>query len=59
MPKSNLKIILHVKSDGEVLKLPLILYSADGFVAMNSMEQFWNLRHFIYCRDNLLFFFAL
>ncbi|MDG2432446.1 7TM diverse intracellular signaling domain-containing protein [Flavobacterium sp.] len=39
-PKANLKLVLHVKSDGEVLKLPLVLYSADGFVEMNSMEQF-------------------
>lgn len=39
-PNANLKLFLHVKSDGEVLKLPLVLYSADGFVEMNSMEQF-------------------
>ncbi|MBC5841056.1 response regulator [Flavobacterium sp. F-380] len=39
-PNANLNLFLHVKSDGEVLKLPLTLYSADGFVEMNSMEQF-------------------
>jgi signal transduction histidine kinase/CheY-like chemotaxis protein len=39
-PKANLKLVLHVKSDGEVLKLPLVLYSADGFVELNTMEQF-------------------
>ena len=39
-PRTNLKLILHVKSDGEVLKLPIVLYSADGFVEMNTTEQF-------------------
>ena len=39
-PKANLKLFIHVKSDGEVLKMPITLYSADGFVEMNSMEQF-------------------
>lgn len=37
---SKLSLFIHVKSDGEVVKLPLILYSADGFVGTNSIEQF-------------------
>lgn len=39
-PKANLKFIMHVKSDGEVLKLPLNLYSPEGFLAVSSKEQF-------------------
>jgi signal transduction histidine kinase/CheY-like chemotaxis protein len=39
-PKANLKLVLYVKSDGEVLKLPIMLYSADGFLELNTMEQF-------------------
>lgn len=39
-PKANLKLIAHIKSDGEVLKSPIVLYSAEGFIAVNSSEQF-------------------
>ncbi|OYX84623.1 MAG: hybrid sensor histidine kinase/response regulator [Flavobacteriales bacterium 32-34-25] len=39
-PKANLKLVMHIKSDGEVVKLPLILYSPEGFVNVNSTEQF-------------------
>lgn len=39
-PKTNLKLVMHIKSDGEVVKLPLILYSPEGFVYANSTEQF-------------------
>jgi len=39
-PKANLKLIMHIKSDGEVLKLPLNLYSPEGFLVLNSTEQF-------------------
>ena len=38
-PNSQLKLVLHVKSDGEVLKLPLILYSTEAFLNVNSTEQ--------------------
>ena len=40
-PNANLKLILHVKSDGEVLKLPIMLFSADGFIDINTKEQFF------------------
>jgi hypothetical protein len=30
---------LHLKSDGEVLKIPVILHSADNFIEMVSFEQ--------------------
>ncbi|WP_016990959.1 hybrid sensor histidine kinase/response regulator [Flavobacterium sp. ACAM 123] len=38
-PKASLKLFLHLKSDGEVLKIPVILYSADNFIQMVSFEQ--------------------
>lgn len=39
-PKANLKLVMHIKSDGEVLKLPLVLYSPETFLNINSTEQF-------------------
>jgi signal transduction histidine kinase/CheY-like chemotaxis protein len=38
-PKSSLKLFLHLKSDGEVVKIPLKLYSADSFIKQISKEQ--------------------
>ncbi|WP_281336335.1 hybrid sensor histidine kinase/response regulator [Flavobacterium eburneipallidum] len=38
-PKSKLKLFLHLKSDGEVVKIPLKLYSADSFIKQSSKEQ--------------------
>jgi signal transduction histidine kinase/CheY-like chemotaxis protein len=38
-PQTNLKLFLHLKSDGEVLKVPVVLYSTDNFVQMVSFEQ--------------------
>lgn len=61
--KANLKLFLHVRSDGEVLKLPLVLYSADGFIDMNSIEQFlFGIFYGILCIVAIIylfFFFAL
>lgn len=37
--KANLKLFLHLKSDGEVLKIPLILHTADNFIKKDSFEQ--------------------
>jgi two-component system, sensor histidine kinase LadS len=39
-PKANLKLVAHIKSDGEVVKLPIVLYSTEGFITINSSEQF-------------------
>ena len=39
-PKANLKLVFHLKSDGEVVKLPLILYTPESFIKDNSAEQF-------------------
>lgn len=38
-PKSNLKLFLHLKSDGEVIKMPIKLYSSESFIRMLSKEQ--------------------
>ncbi|MFV5698040.1 7TM diverse intracellular signaling domain-containing protein [Flavobacterium sp. ZT3R17] len=38
-PKSNLKLFLHLKSDGEVIKMPIKLYSSESFIKMVSKEQ--------------------
>ncbi|MEO8253452.1 MAG: 7TM diverse intracellular signaling domain-containing protein [Flavobacterium sp.] len=39
-PKANLKLVMHLKSDGEVVKLPLILYTPESFIKDNLAEQF-------------------
>ncbi|MCG9791048.1 hybrid sensor histidine kinase/response regulator [Flavobacterium algicola] len=39
-PKANLELYLHLKSDGEVIKMPLILTSADRFNDDTAFEQF-------------------
>ncbi|WP_418263369.1 7TM diverse intracellular signaling domain-containing protein [Flavobacterium faecale] len=39
-PNSNQDLFLHLKSDGEVLKMPLLLSSADSFNDSISFEQF-------------------
>ncbi|WP_121364981.1 hybrid sensor histidine kinase/response regulator [Flavobacterium limicola] len=38
-PKSNLQLFLHLKSDGEVIKMPLKLYSSESFIKSVSQEQ--------------------
>lgn len=37
--KANLKLFLHLKSDGEVLKIPIILHTADSFIKKVTFEQ--------------------
>ncbi|MBP2284554.1 signal transduction histidine kinase/ActR/RegA family two-component response regulator [Flavobacterium sp. CG_23.5] len=39
-PKSNVNLFLHLKSDGEVIKMPLMLYSSENFIKVMSREQF-------------------
>lgn len=39
-PQSNLKLFLHLQSDGEVIKIPLKLYSSENFIKQISKEQF-------------------
>ena len=39
-PHTKLKLFLHLKSDGEVIKIPMILYSATGFIDEVSFEQY-------------------
>lgn len=38
-PKSSLKLFLHLKSDGEVVKIPVKLYSSEKFIKQISKEQ--------------------
>lgn len=38
-PKSSLQLFLHLKSDGEVIKMPLKLYSSESFIKSVSQEQ--------------------
>ena len=38
-PKAKLKLFLHLRSDGENLRLPVNLYSAESLIATDSFEQ--------------------
>ena len=38
-PYDNLKLYLHLKSDGEVIKMPMMLRNSESFIKMASMEQ--------------------
>ncbi len=38
-PNAQLVLFLHLKSDGEVIKMPVVLYNADRFIEMISIEQ--------------------
>jgi len=38
-PKANLKLFMHLKSDGAVVKFPVVLYSPDFFIKKTSKEQ--------------------
>jgi hypothetical protein len=56
---NRLKIILHLKSDGEVLKIPVILHSADNFIEMVSFEQLIFGVFFVFWQLALIYFFFL
>lgn len=38
-PRSNLRLFLHLKSDGKVIKMPITLRTAESFIKMASFEQ--------------------
>lgn len=38
-PQSSQQLYLHLKSDGEVIKIPVILYSSESFIKMVSNEN--------------------
>ncbi|MDI6049954.1 7TM diverse intracellular signaling domain-containing protein [Flavobacterium sp. XS2P24] len=38
-PRSSLKLFLHLKSDGEVIKMPIMLHSSESFIKTISNEQ--------------------
>jgi signal transduction histidine kinase/CheY-like chemotaxis protein len=39
-PQSKLKLFFHLKSDGEVIKMPVMLYNSESYIKTASMEQF-------------------
>ena len=39
-PRSSYKMFLHLKSDGEVLKIPMLLHTSESFIKMIAKEQF-------------------
>lgn len=58
--KTNLKLFLHLKSDGEVLKIPVILHSADHFIKMVSFEELiFGVFYGILVIVALIYFFSL
>jgi signal transduction histidine kinase/ActR/RegA family two-component response regulator len=57
-PKSNLKLFLHLKSDGEVIKIPVMLYSSESFITMISNEQlFFGIFYGILLIAAIIYFF--
>ncbi|RDI50440.1 hybrid sensor histidine kinase/response regulator [Flavobacterium glaciei] len=38
-PKAQFDLYLHLKSDGEVLKIPMLIYSTDSYISMISKEN--------------------
>jgi signal transduction histidine kinase/ActR/RegA family two-component response regulator len=62
-PQSNLKLFLHLKSDGEVIKIPVKLHSSENFINQTSKEQlifgvFYGILSIV-CIIYFFFFFAL
>ena len=57
-PKSNLQLLIHLKSDGEALKIPMLLYSSERFIQMISDEQlFFGIFYGILLIATIIYFF--
>ncbi|NDP28889.1 MAG: response regulator [Flavobacterium sp.] len=57
-PQSSLKLFLHLQSDGEVIKIPLKLYSSENFIKQISKEQFiFGLFYGILAIISIIYFF--
>ena len=57
-PKSNLQLFMHLKSDGEVIKIPMLLYSSERFIQMISNEQlFFGIFYGILSITAIIYFF--
>lgn len=57
-PQSNLQLFLHLKSDGEVIKIPVMLYSSERFIQMVSNEQlFFGIFYGILLIAAIIYFF--
>ena len=57
-PQSHIKLFLHLKSDGEVIKIPVMLYSSENFIKMISNEQlFFGIFYGILLIAAIIYFF--
>ncbi|MFV8465130.1 7TM diverse intracellular signaling domain-containing protein [Flavobacterium sp. LB1P62] len=57
-PKSSLILFLHLKSDGEVIKMPIKLYSSESFIKTVSEEQlFFGIFYGILTIVSIIYFF--
>ncbi|MFV8340786.1 7TM diverse intracellular signaling domain-containing protein [Flavobacterium sp. XS2P39] len=57
-PQSTLQLFLHLKSDGEVIKIPVMLYSSESFIQMVSNEQlFFGIFYGILLIAAIIYFF--
>ena len=57
-PKSYLQLFMHLKSDGEVIKIPMMLYSSERFIQMISNEQlFFGIFYGILSITAIIYFF--
>lgn len=57
-PKSSLILFLHLKSDGEVIKMPIKLYSSENFIKTVSEEQlFFGIFYGILTIVSIIYFF--
>ena len=57
-PKSSLQLYMHLKSDGEVIKIPMMLYSSERFIQMISNEQlFFGIFYGILSIAAIIYFF--
>ncbi|MFV8367992.1 7TM diverse intracellular signaling domain-containing protein [Flavobacterium sp. LB2R40] len=57
-PKSSQQLYLHLKSDGEVIKMPVMLYSSESFIKMISNEQlFFGIFYGILTIVSIIYFF--
>ena len=57
-PRSTQHLYLHLKSDGEAIKIPVMLYSAESFMTMMSNEQlFFGMFYGILVIAAIIYFF--
>lgn len=58
LPNSSQQLFLHVKSDGEVVNMPVMLYSSENFIKLISNEQlFFGIFYGILVIVSIIYFF--